>query len=154
MTSHSELMRSPNRIPVKQFSIFADNKVGRLNDIVLTLSAKDIHIMALATVDTTDSSIVRIIVDYWEQARELLRQHNVSFSLNEMVVAEIDTELDIKQVTCSLVQAEINIHYTYPMLVRPREKYALVMRTEDNDMATDVLNANGIKTLMHHDIAR
>lgn len=154
MGPSSELMRSPDSIPVKQFSIFADNKVGRLNDIVLTLSAQDIHIMALATVDTTDSSIVRIIVDYWEQARDLLRQHNVSFSLNDMLVAEMNTELDIKQVTCSLVQAEINIHYTYPMLVRPREKYALVMRTEDNDMAADILNSNGIKTLMHSDIAR
>jgi len=147
-------MRSPNLIPVKQFSIFADNKVGRLNDIVSMLSTKDIHIMALATVDTTDSSIVRIIVDYWEEARKLFRQHRISFSLNDMVVAEMATENDIRQVTCSMVQAEINIHYTYPMLIRPRGKYALVMRTEDNDMATDILNSNGINTLMHSDIAR
>jgi len=147
-------MRSPHFVPVKQFSIFADNKVGRLNDIVMMLSAEDIHIMALATVDTTDSSIVRVIVDYWEQAKRLLRKQNISFSLSDVVVAEISTEHDLKQVTCSMVQAEINIHYTYPMLVRPHGKYALVMRTEDNDMATDVLNSNGIKTLLHSDIAR
>ena len=34
MGSQSELMRSPQCDAVKQFSIFADNKVGRLNDIV------------------------------------------------------------------------------------------------------------------------
>lgn len=154
MGSSSELMRSPQRNAVKQFSIFADNKVGRLNDIVMMLSSHDIHIMALATVDTTDSSILRLIVDYWEQARELFRQQNFSFCLNEVIVAEIGTEQDLKKITCSMVQTEINIHYTYPMLVRPGGQYALVMRLEDNDMATDVLNQNGIKTLTHYDIAR
>ena len=154
MEIQSELMRSPQHMAVKQFSIFADNKVGRLNDIVLMLSSKDINIMALTTIDTTDSSIVRIIVDYWQEARELLRSQNIQFSLSEVVVAELDNPQTIKQITCSMLQAEINIHYIYPMLVRPGEKYALVMRVEDNEMATEILNSNGIRTLLHTDIAR
>lgn len=139
---------------VKQLSIFADNKVGRLNDLVLLLASHDIHIMALCTVDTTDSSIIRLVVDYWERARDLFIEHGFSFSMNDVVVVQLNTEQDIKQVTCALVQAEINIHYIYPMLMRPRGKLGLVIRLEDNDIATDVLSQVGLKVLRHQDIAR
>ena len=154
MTSHVEYTNCPVSPPVKQFSIFADNKVGKLNEIILMLSKHKVHIMALATVDTTDSSIVRLIVDYWEQAKNLFQEQGIHFALNDVVVVEMASEDILKQITCSLLQAEINIHYTYPMLIRPNGQYAQVMRTEDYYTATEVLNQNGLKTLKHHDITR
>lgn len=150
----SETLNSPRSSWVKQFSIFADNKVGRLNDIVGMLSAKEIHIMSLSAVDTTDSSILRIIVDYWEEAYKFFREHGFHFTLSDVLVAELNSEQDIRKVTCALVQAEINIHYTYPLLMRPNGKCGLVIRLEDNELATDVLNQSGVKTLTHRDLAR
>lgn len=147
-------MKSRGPEPVRQLSIFADNKVGHLNDIILLLAQHDIHIMAICTIDTTDNAVVRLIVDYWEQARDLFRQHAFAYTLNEVLVVEIETEQRLKAVTCALVQAEINIHYTYPMLARPDGKSGLVMRLEDNELATTILNEKGIKVLDHHDIAR
>lgn len=149
-----ELFRNPEKEAVKQISIFADNKVGRLNDLVMALSGKELSIMAMTTVDTTDSSIIRIIVDYWEQARDMLERRNLAYSISEVIVAELKTPADLQTITSSLVQAEINIHYTYPMLVTPNDGYGLVIRLEDNDLANSVLNQNGIKTLIHRDIAR
>lgn len=140
--------------PIRQFSIFADNKVGRFNDIVMMLAARDIHLMAVCTLDTTDTTVIRLIVDYWEKARDLFREQGLSYSLNEVVVVEIPTEQDIPQVTCALVQTEINIHYVYPLLTRPRGMCGLVLRLEDNELATDVLTRQGIRVLDHHDIAR
>lgn len=150
----AETLQSPGDGAVRQFSIFADNKVGRLNDIIMMLASRDIHIMSVCTVDTTDDTIIRLIVDYWEQARDFFRENGYAFSLNEVVVAEINTEQDIKNITCALVQAEINIHYVYPMLTRPGGKCGLVLRLEDNDLARDVLNRNGIRALTKDDIAR
>ena len=40
--------------PVLQFSIHADNKVGRLNELVGLISEHTVHIMALSILDTTD----------------------------------------------------------------------------------------------------
>ncbi|MBC2594739.1 acetolactate synthase [Ruficoccus amylovorans] len=150
----AKTIQNPGSEAVRQFSIFADNKVGRLNDIIMMLASHDVHIMSVTSVDTTDNVIIRLIVDYWEQARDFFHEQGFAFSLNEVIVAEINTEQDLKKVTCALVQAEINIHYAYPMLTRPGGKSGLVMRLEDNELAADVLNRNGIRVLNHTDIAR
>jgi hypothetical protein len=122
----TEVLRHPGAYrPVVQFSIHADNKVGRLNELVGLMAVHEVHIMALSILDTTDSSVVRFIVDYPEEAQKLLAEHQFSFVQSEMIAVELDDESELKRVTAALVQAEINIHYVYPFLVRPRGRYAL-----------------------------
>ncbi len=139
---------------VKQFSIFAENKVGRLNDLLSVLAGKDVHVLAVCLVDTTDSTIMRVVVDYPEVAVPLLKQHGFAHNLVDVMAVEIATEAQLKLVTCALVQAEINIHYIYPFLMRPNGRTGLVMSLEDHDLATDVLNRNQIKVLTQADLAR
>ncbi|HCJ12332.1 MAG TPA: acetolactate synthase [Opitutae bacterium] len=140
--------------PVTQFSIYAANKVGRLNDLVSALASHDIHIMAICTIDTTDSSIIRLVVDYTELAREVLVKNNFRFNEVEVLAIEMEGEDLLKKVTCSLLQAEINIHYVYPFLVRPNNQTGLILSVEDVDLANDVLKRNMIKVLRQSDIAR
>ncbi len=148
-------MRNPGTYrPVVQFSIHADNKVGRLNEIVGILGVHEVHIMALSILDTTDSSIVRLIVDYPEEAQHLFVAHQFSYVQSELIAVEMDSEEDVKRVTCALVQAEINIHYVYPFLCRPNGKYALALRLEDNDLAAETLRRNQLKVIGQDDIAR
>lgn len=150
----ADVMRKRNDDGVRQFSIFASNRVGRLNDIILKLAQQEIHIMAVCTLDATDTTIIRLIVDYWEQAQRFFDELGLAYELNEVLAVEIDSEQDIKYVTCALTQAEISIHYVYPMLARPKGKSALVLNLEDNDMATDILTTSGIRVLGQSDIAR
>jgi hypothetical protein len=151
----AEVMRNPGAFqPVIQFSIHADNKVGRLNEIVGLLSVHDVHIVALSILDTTDSSIIRIIVDYPEEAQKLLIEHQFSFVQSELIAVELVSESEIKTVTCALVQAEINIHYIYPFLVRPNNRYALAISLEDNELAADTLKRNQLRVIGQDDVAR
>ena len=140
--------------PIQQFSIYSENKVGRLNELIGVLSANKIHIIALSSVDSTDSSLIRLIVDYFEQAAALLEENNFAFSTDEIVGVEIDTEAELKTVTCALVAAEINIHYIYPFLMRPHGKTGIVLRLEDNDLAIEVLKQHQVEVLSQEDIAR
>lgn len=140
--------------PVKQFSIYAENKVGRLNEVISILSANDVHIMALASVDTIDCAIIRIVVDYFEQAAALLEENNFPFTVVEIIAVELNTEEQLKKVTCALVEAEINIHYIYPFLIRPYGKSGLIIRLEDNELAISVLRQHQINILSQEDIAR
>ncbi len=148
-------MRRPGGFqPVIQFSIHADNKVGRLNEIIGLLSIHEVHVVALSVLDTTDSSIIRIIVDYPEEAQKLLIEHQFSFVQSELTAVELESEAEIKTVTCALVQAEINIHYIYPFLIRPNGRYALAIRLEDNDLAAETLRLNQLNVISQGDIAR
>lgn len=145
----------PNRFnPIRQLSVYSENKVGRLNELTCILGANNVHIMALSSVDSTDSAMIRIVVDYTEQAIALLEENAFAFSESEVVAVELNTEADLKKVTSALVETEINIHYIYPFLTRPGGKSALVLRLEDNDLAIDVLKAHQLKVLSQEDITR
>jgi len=139
---------------VKQFSVFAENKVGRLHDVISLLAGKDVHVLALCLVDTTDSTIIRLVVDYPELAAPLLTEHGFSHSIAEVLAVEIETEAKLRNVTSALVQAEINIHYIYPFLMRPHNKTGLVLRLEDAELAAEVLKRNQITVLTQNDLAR
>jgi len=148
-------MRNPGTFqPVIQFSIHANNKVGRLNEIVGLLSVHQVHIMALSVLDTTDSSIIRIIVDYPQEAQKLLIEHQFSFVQSELVAVELSSEAQVKVVTSALVQAEINIHYVYPFLVRPEGRYALALSLEDNELAAETLRLHQLRIIGQEDITR
>jgi hypothetical protein len=151
----SEVLRRPGAFqPVIQFSIHADNKVGRLNEIIGLLSVHEVHVVALSILDTTDSSIIRLIVDYPEEAQKFLIEHQFSFVQSELVAVELTSESEIKTVTSALVQAEINIHYIYPFLVRPNGRYAMAISLEDNELAADTLRRSQLNVIGQEDIAR
>lgn len=151
----AKILRDPGRFePVIQFSIHADNKVGRLNEIIGLLAVHEVHVIAISVLDTTDSSIIRLIVDYPEEAQKLLIEHQFSFVQSELIAVELQDQSDLKIVTCALVQAEINIHYIYPFLVRPQGRYALAIRLEDNELAADTLRRNQLRVIGQNDIAR
>lgn len=151
----AETLRDPGRFePVIQFSIHADNKVGRLNELVGLLAVHEIHVMAISILDTTDSSIIRVIVDYPQEAQKLFIEHRLSYVQGELIAVELKEESDLKTVTCALVQAEINIHYTYPFLIRPHERYALAISLEDNDLAAETLKCHQLRVIGQDDIAR
>ena len=151
----AEVTNSPGAFePVFQFSIYADNKVGRLNEIIRLLSDRKVHIMAISILDTTDSSIIRIIVDYPDEAKKLLEEYMFSFVISDLVVVELVNALELEKVTNALVQAEININYIYPFIFRPNNSSALAMSLEDNELAAETLTRHQLKLLGQNDITR
>lgn len=150
----AETTSVPNLGPIRQFCVFVENKVGRLNELVESLGQADVHIMALCLVDTTDSTLIRIVVDYPEQAELVLQQHNFAHDDVPVLAIELQSEAQLKDVTSILLKAEINIHYVYPFLFRPQGRSGLVIRTEAQELAASVLQSHGIIVLSRHDIAR
>ena len=150
----AKIARKPSGEVIVQFSIFASNRVGRLNDILGFFQSNDIHVMALCAIDNTETATVRMVVDYVEPARELLKKKGVPFHETEVIAVELEREEQVKIVTCALVQAEINIHYLYPFLIRPRGCTGLILSLEDRELAEDILRRQGIAVLRRSDIAR
>ncbi len=140
--------------PVRQFSVFAENRVGRLSDLIVLLQGHDVHVMAITVIDTIDTAIVRLVVDDADKARDLLAQHGFAFHETEIVAVEIQAESDLKGVLAALLEAEVNIHYVYSFIKRPEGKSGLVLNVEDADIAAQSLNHRGFKVLTQHDIAR
>ena len=50
-------INNPGQELIRQFVIYAENKVGWLNDFISMLKSQDIHVMAISVLDTTDSAV-------------------------------------------------------------------------------------------------
>ncbi|MEO7167858.1 MAG: acetolactate synthase [Spartobacteria bacterium] len=140
---------------VRQFSIFLPNKVGALLDIVKLLSSRNTHVVALSISESTDSSIARIVVSDPETVENIFHEHDVAFGVCEMVVVglqEVATEL--AKLLAALLMAEVNVHFSYPLLTRPHGAAALALHVDDTECACSVLQGEGFKILSQADISR
>lgn len=140
--------------PVRQFSVFAENRVGRLHELTALFKQHQVHIMAITVLDTTDSAIMRLIVDDREKARELMVNNDFPYTECDVLAVEITDETDLQAVLAALLEAEINVHYVYSFIKRPEGRAALAINVEDADVAAQALNQRGFKVLTQRDIAR
>lgn len=140
--------------PVRQFSIFAQNRVGRLYDLTSLLATNDVHIMAVTVLDSTENAIVRVIVDDPDKTRELLSANNYPFGESEILAVEVPDDSGMKQVLAALLEAEINIQYVYAFAKRPAGRSAFALHVEDPEIGSQALNHRGFKVLSQRDISR
>src|SRR5438552_17622061 len=134
----AQIGTTPND-PVKQFSVFCENRLGLLYDLTALLKDNNVHVMAITVLDTTDSAIVRFIVDDPDKARELMINNDFPYVECDIMAVEISDESHLKGVLAALFEAEINIHYVYSFIKRPEGRSALAINAEDEDVATQAL---------------
>jgi len=140
---------------VRQFSVFLPNKVGAMLEIVKLLNAHDTHVVALSVSESSDSAIARIVASDPEQVEQLFHQHNIPFGICEVVVVEIrEVASQLAELLAALLMAEVNVHFTYPLLTRPRGLAALALHVDDTECASSVLTGQGFKLLSQSDISR
>ena len=139
---------------VKQFSVFTENKLGRLHDLIGLFESHNVHVLALTTLDTTDSSVLRMVVDDPDRARLLLTEHHYPHTESELLVVEIDCERKLREALAVLVMAEININYVYSFLVQPEGRPVMGFNLEDREVAAQALAQQHFKVLNQGDISR
>lgn len=140
---------------VRQFSVFLKNKVGALLEVVKLLNHHAVDVVGLSVQDSTDSSIVRLVVSDPEVVEGLFKDHDIAFGVCEMVVVEMDeVATGLAGLLASLLAAEVNIYFSYPLLTRPNHRAALAMHVEDHECAASVLVGDGFKILSQADISR
>src|SRR5437868_3544198 len=140
---------------VKQFSIFLPSKVGAMLDVVKLLNMQNTHVVALSVSESTDSAIARIIASDPARVEKLFREKNVPFGVSEVVVVEMrEVATQLVKLLASLVMAEVNVHFAYPLLIRPRGFAAIALHVDDTECASSVLIGEGFKMLSQDDISR
>ena len=150
----SMTLRSPGKESIRQFVIYAENKVGWLNDFTTMLKEVDIHILAISVLDTTDSAVIRVVPNYPKDLARLLKSQSISFTERKILAVEVENEDSIQKVTQSLLAAEINIHYVYPFLHQPNGRPVLAIATEDVQTGEEALKAHQLNVLSLEDFNR
>ncbi|MFV0337823.1 MAG: acetolactate synthase [Chthoniobacterales bacterium] len=140
---------------IHHFSVFLHNKVGALLEIVKLLNRHDIVVLALSILDSSESSIGRIIVTDPEATRRLFDEHDIPYSVCEIMVVEMpEGAAELSKVLAALLMAEVNVYFSYPLLTRPRGQSALALHLDDLECASSVLRGEGFRLLTQDDISR
>jgi hypothetical protein len=147
-------IQSRNREPVIQFSVFTPDRLGRLHDLIAVLGSHGVHVLALAVLDTTDSAIIRLVVDDPEKSRGLLLDHGFPFSESKLLVVEVNSPEQLNRLMAALLAAELNINYLYSFIPHPQGKSILGLSMEDNEIAEQVLLQHQFRVLRQSDVLR
>lgn len=117
---------------VRQQSVFVENRVGQLLTLARLFDRTEIRILAVSVVYSVDCAICRMIVDDPDTASDVLRNARFQVSEAELLVVSLPHgKRALLHTWAALLGGEINIHYTYPLLVHLRGSAALAVLPDD-----------------------
>ncbi|MCX5660051.1 MAG: acetolactate synthase [Planctomycetota bacterium] len=135
-----------------QFSVFINNRVGQLLELIQIFDNQALTIAAINVIDSADYSVVRMVTSHSDLARSLLERTKHSFSVTEILVVDLGVEAKLTELCAALLSAEINIHFAYPLLVRPAGHAAVALHCDDRILATEVLLRRRFQLLAENDL--
>src|SRR5687767_3502034 len=137
---------------VRQFTVFLENRVGRLQTLVRAYEEKAGRIVSLSIQNSADTALVRLICSDPDLAVAVLEEEGFSFTEQELLVVELpSSKTPLISICTALLSAEINIHYAYPLMVSPVGP-ALVLYVDDPTLAAQLLIRKGYTLISEGDL--
>ncbi len=152
MTTNAIRGRQPDA--VTQFSVFTANRMGRLHDLIHLLGANSVHVLAVTVLDTTETAIIRLVVDDPQAARRLLQDNNFAFTECQILVVELDGATQLPELMSAFLEAEVNVNYMYCFIPHPQGKAMMGVSMEDNEIGEKILARHGFRILRQSDVSR
>ena len=147
-------MRGRSFPALKQFTVFLENRVGQLLEIVRRFEGSRVRIVALSINDATECSFVRFVLSHPEQGREILERAGLPLIETDLVGIELpDGPQPLLQVCTALLAAEVNIIQAYPLMMPPGEKPSVALMVDNMDMAFETLGAKQFRIITEADLA-
>ena len=123
-----------------QLAVFLANRPGALARVCEALAKAEINIHALATSDTVDHSVVRMVVTDPTKALMLLGEAGVLALESDVLMIETDNKPGVlAKIAGRLAEAEVNIEYVYLAGSPKVAKGLIILRPSDVEKAQRVL---------------
>lgn len=140
---------------VRQLSVFLENKPGRLCAATDILAKEGINLSALTLADTSEFGILRLIVDQPDRAREVLMEAGIVVRISDVLaIAMDDAPGGAVGILHLLSEAGLNIEYMYACVGKQSGKALMVVRTDDIELAEDILHRGGYGDVNPADVYR
>ena len=147
-------MRGRNYPSIRQFTVFLENSVGQLLEVVRRFQGSKVRIVAFSINDSTECAFVRFLLSHPEQGREILERAGLAIIESDLIGVELpDSPQPLIQVCTALLQAEVNIVQAYPLLIRPHGRPAVALMVDNIEMAMETLATQGFSMISEADLA-
>ena len=145
-------------MPIKQVSVFLDNRPGALSEVIEHIDKFRMKIFALSIADAGEFGLVRMITEDPERAVKDLEDADFILAKskkNSEVIAILITEGGkVSEIAKMLADEDLNIEYAYSSAVLIDGKLAVILRVNDLDKAEKILRANNIPILSLDEIKK
>ena len=136
-----------------QFSIFLSNRVGQFKVLLDLLSEAKVQLLGVSIVDAIDWGVVRAVFSDPNRARATLKDRSLPFTESEVLLVELAADETLSEVCGHFLQAEINVHFAYPLTIHPDGQPVMVFHVEDHTLASQMLTKHGFRLLGNEDLA-
>lgn len=138
---------------IRQFTVFLENRVGQLLEVVRRFEGSRVRIVALSIHDASECAFVRFLLSHPDHGREILERAGLPLIETDLIGIELPSgPQPLLQVCTALLQAEINIVQAYPLLVRPRNRPAVALMVDNISMGLETLAAKGFTMVTEADL--
>jgi hypothetical protein len=145
--------RGRNWPTLRQFTVFLENRVGQLLELVRRFDRSQVRIVALSISDSGECAFVRFLLSHPEQGREILERAGLALIESDLIGVELpDDGQPLLRICTALLQAEVNIIQAYPILVRPRGRPAVALMVDNTEMGLETLGTKGFTMITEGDL--
>lgn len=138
---------------IKQLSVFVENKPGSLMQVTSALTDAHINIRAIASFDTPEFGILRLVVDKPAEAKAYLTGKGFVVRIHDVIGVELkDEKGNLNRMLSILADGEININYIYSFVIRENRAPVMVFNTDDYEKAAKVLEEANVKIAEETDL--
>lgn len=129
---------------IKQLSVFVENEVGSLAGITSVLKEKQINLRAIASFDTPEFAILRIVVDKPDEAMICLKEKGYVVKVSHAVAVELEDKAGTLDGMLQVIADNgLGINYIYSIVIRDGKVPLMIVNTENLDKTATVLSKKG-----------
>ncbi|HPK53142.1 MAG TPA: hypothetical protein PK114_01705 [Smithellaceae bacterium] len=130
---------------VKQISVLLGNVPGSFAKLSHILDSEDISTKAVSAASTTESSMVRLVVNDPDRAAAVLSSYHFNFEVTTVLAVEVPLHAGgMNAILKPLSKADINIHYLYTTINRIGKETILILGVDKLEEAREILEQNWI----------
>lgn len=145
--------RGRNWPTLRQFTVFLENRVGQLLEVVRRFEGSKVRIVALSINDSGECAFARFLLSHPEHGREILERAGLALIESDLLGVELpDDDQPLLRICTALLQAEVNIIQAYPILVRPRGRPAVALMVDNTEMGLETLANKGFAMITEGDL--
>ncbi len=146
-------MRGRNYPAIRQFTVFLENRVGQLLEVVRRFEGTKVQIVALSIADSSECAFVRFLLSHPEEGREVLERAGLAIIETDLIGVELpDGPQPLLQICTALLQVEVNIVQAYPLLFRPHGRPAVALMVDNIEMGQETLANKGFTMITEGDL--
>ncbi len=136
---------------IHQLSLFLENTSGTLVEVLRTLKAAKIQLIATTIADTAEYGILRIICAEPLRACEELKRAGFAVAISDVFALRLDnTPGSASDAVERFSAAGLSITYIYTFLYR--EEGILIFRTNDPELARKTIEDNNLPIVTEKDL--